>query len=569
MSIFDLPRTYTNLKRLRQIALTLARHGFSHILERLRLSELLPGRDRYESDSPERSTMPAPERLARVFQELGATFIKLGQLLSTRPDLTPPAYARAFAKLQNEVAPTPMAEIHAIIRARLNANVGELFAEFAETPVACGSLGQVHEAVLNSGERVVVKIKRPGVEAMVREDLSLLGSLADKIEELLPELRVLRPRLIVEEFSRAMERELDFVGEAAHTARLARELGGDERLAVPLVYWDYATRDTLVLERLEGIKCSDPSLAAKPPAERRALAQLLSDCFMRQFFISGFFHADPHPGNLFILPDNRLAVIDCGQMGRLSEEMRRQLALIILALVEGDLDLVVDILAQLGACTDQTDLREFKGEFSMLMDRYYGIPVNRIDIGEAFLESVAVARRNGINLPREFVLLGKSFVTVIGVVQALDPDFRADEAARPFARQILASLLDPRSLAKGLSGYAYRVYSILSRAPEDLRDLLQKVRTGHLRIVFHHEGLENPTSALERAANRLVLALVFAALIVGSAIVLASGRAILGGHILPLVGDVPVTAIISAVGFAGTVLMGLGLAWVILRGRRF
>lgn len=564
MSILSLPRTFSNLFRLRQILLILTRHGFSHIVEQLHLTEHVPAFVRMGAAAQtgvEQRSMP--ERLVLVLQDLGATFIKFGQLLATRPDLIPADYIRALAQLQDRVAPLPIDQIRPVIEKSLGQPLEAVFSRFQETPIASGSIGQVHYAVLRDGTDVVIKVKRPETDRTVREDLDLLSALAVLAEKHLPELHVLRPRMLVDEFARCMERELDFASEAGYTARFAEDFREDSSVVIPRIFWEYTTRDTLVMERITGTSIRNLELISSE--DRCALAKSLAHCFLRQFFETGFFHADPHPGNILALGGPRFALLDFGQMGHLSEELRRKLALSLLALAQGDIDFIVELYAEIGVFTEETNLREMKNELASVVNRYYGMPLDRIDMGTVFQEALAIARNYGIFLPRDFVLLGKSFVTILGGLRALDPTFRLDLAVVPFRHRILAEFLSPKTLVRGIGFYLYRFFGLLRQAPTDARDLLEKAKGGRVRIIFHHEGLDHVAKQLERATNRLTIGLIVAAITVGSSIVLAAGRNTLGDYDLPLVGHTPLSVVASGIGFTLAVFMGIWLTISILR----
>ncbi len=570
MSLISLPRTYSSMKRLRQIAMTLARHGFSHVVSRIHIAEHVPGLSRFKmtlEEAREAGTeLSAPQRLCRVFQELGATFIKFGQLLATRPDLVPASFIEEFSRLQDSVDPLSADVVRTTIEECLQCQVSEIFAEFDDHAVASGSIGQVHNAVLKNGCRVVVKVKRPGTDSRVREDLDLLAGLAGLIETHLPELRVLRPKMLVEEFARCMKRELDFVGEASYTGKFRTGFAEDSSVIIPRVHWEYVTRDTLVLERMSGIRLTDPDELQAHGIDKRELARTLGRCLMRQYFESGFFHADPHPGNILVHDNGCIALVDFGQVGHLSDELRRQLALTLLALAQGDTDFIVDLYADIGVFSEETNTREFKAELRGLVDRYYGVPLVHLDMAAAFHEIMSVARNHHIVMPREFVLLGKSFVTAMGVLRSLDPDFRADVVVKPFSREIFGNLAEPRSLLKRLSLYSYRVMNVLRRAPDDMRELLDKAKAGQIRIIFHHEGLDDLSAQMERSANRLTLGIIIAAIVIGSSIVLTAGNKALGQQSsLPVIGNFPISVIVAGFGFAFAVVIGLWVAWGILR----
>ena len=489
MSLFSFSRTYGNLKRLQQIVGVFARHGFAYILNRLPLSEYVPGlsylKIKMDEATGASANLTTAERLAYAFQDLGATFIKFGQLLATRSDILPPAYTSAFARLHDAVTPLPAAAIRQIITERLNSPVDKIFAVFEDQPRASGSIGQVHFAVLRNGAEVVVKVKRPGTDEQVRDDLDLLAVLAAIVEKHLPELAVLRPRVMVDEFARLMEREINFAAEASYTERFARDFAGEPRVQVPRVHWQYTTRDTLVLERAQGVALSDREALARANVDRRRLAHTLSRCFLRQFFITGFFHADPHPGNIFVTADNGIALVDFGQMGHISGEMRRQIALMLFALAEDDVDYLVDAYAEIGTFSSRTDLRLVKSELRSLLDRYYGVPLNHLDLAAAFQEALAVARDNGIVFPRDFVAMLKSFIMVMAVLRELDPEFRVDEAVRPFVRETLRQFWNPAAISRGLGFYLYRLHSLLRRLPADMREILAKIREGETVSYTH------------------------------------------------------------------------------------
>lgn len=559
-----------NLRRLRQILTTLVRHGFGHIVAQAGLDALLGTslrvRSATQSVSDESHKLNAAERLAHGLEELGATFIKFGQVLATRPDIIPAVYIEAFTRLQDTVAPLPSAEIMQVIESSLGRPVSEIFASFEETALASGSIGQAHFAVLHSGEEVVVKIKRPGTDVRVTEDISLLRYLADIAEKHIPELRFASPVMIVDEFARCIEREIDFVSEAAFTEKFSRQFHDQNVIRAPQVHWEYVTHDVLVMERIRGTPIS--KLTNFEGLNRKRLAQTLSDCFLQQYFSNGFFHADPHPGNLMVEPDGKLVVIDFGQTGQLSGEMRRQFVVMLLALARGNVDVIVDICANIGITSESGNLREFRSEFSSFLMRFYDLPMDRLDMGKAINEGIAIARRNGLILPRDFVLLSKSMITVQGVLRRIDPEFHFEEAVRPFLASVMRESFDLKEAGWSAGFYMYRILALLKRAPEDIREIITKLRAGKTRIIFHHEGLEQVSDQIERASNRLTLGLLIAAILLGSSIVLASGPEFMQRFSFPFLEGVPLSAIVASGGYLLAMGLGFWLAWGILRGKR-
>jgi ubiquinone biosynthesis protein len=409
MSFFSIPRTYGNLMRARQIAGVLAQHGFGHILSRLRLVDHIPGMGRIrvlvEGRHAADKDAPPEERLAHAMEELGATFIKLGQMLATRPDIVPPAYVKAFCRLQDRVEPFPGEESVKVIEASLGKKLNEVFRTFDPKPVASGSIGQVHFAELIDGSEVIVKVKRPGTDQKVRDDLDILKWLAELAESHIDELGPFKPVEFCEEFSHTMRRELDFVAEAAYTAK-AREILKDEPLViVPRIHWDFATRNVMVQERIHGIPLSNPDTMNLPFEKRQRIAAALGGAFMNQFFLAGLFHADPHPGNIFLLEDGRIALLDFGQAGHLSDELRHHLGLILVSLTQREFDTIADVYADMGGLADETDMQQFKSHMISLIDRYYGVPVDRIDFSSLFEEVLTMGRQHHISIPRDLVVL--------------------------------------------------------------------------------------------------------------------------------------------------------------------
>ncbi|MBN2711215.1 MAG: hypothetical protein JXR97_02135 [Planctomycetes bacterium] len=570
MSILKITRAYGNVKRMQQIALTLARHGFSHFIGKLGLLDFVPGFTRMKSamtgEAEGSANHSAAVRMKMVLQDLGASSIKLGQLLATRTDLIPQDYAVAFASLQDSVEPLGYGEIKNVIEKNLGRPLDEIFLDFEEKAIASGSIGQVHYARLHDGKKVVVKVKRPGTDRLVREDLDLLATIAQLVEDHLPELRSIRPRVVVEEFAKCMERELDFVGEAAFTDKFSKMFEDDPSVKAPEVFWDYVTRDTLVLERIEGIRLSDTEKVKAAGTDMVKLADTVGKVFLRQFLMTGIFHADPHPGNIFVLGDSQIALIDFGQTGRVSDDIRRKLAMMLLALRSGETDMIVDIAADIGAFSENTDIRAFRSELATLVDRYYGVPIERLNIGQVFQEALSTARENGIILPRDFVILCKAFVTIMSVIPKLDPEWRADEAVAVFGKEVVMDLANPKAFIKDAGLYLYRVISLLRQAPEDMRDLVQKARSGHLGFQMELKNLRPILMMAEIAADRLTMGIIVGAITIGSSIVLAAGRDALGRFTMPYLGwDIPLSAIVASVGFVCASMMGLWIAWGIIR----
>ncbi len=550
--------------------MTLAKHGFGHIIAQAGLDVLLGTSARVKSSSlligEETKRFDAAQRLVMGFEELGPTFIKFGQVLATRADILPPSYLKAFSRLQDHVEPLDVDTITAVIEKSLGKSLSEVFSSFDPVPLASGSIGQTHTAVLHSGEKVVVKVKRPGTDERIEEDLSLLSYLAKLAEKHIPELKPASPVLIVEEFDRCLKQEIDFVTEAAYTEKFSTQIINHDKIRCPQIYWDYVSHDVMVEEYFEGISVS--KLSEHSTAQRTEIAQNLARCFLRQYFIDGFFHSDPHPGNIMLMPDNKIGIIDFGQTGQISKDMRKQFVVMLLALSRGDIDVIIDICTSIGIMSENTNLREFKNEFSSYIIRFYGLPMERIDMSLAINEGIAIARRCGLILPRDFILLTKSFITLQGVLRSIAPNFLFNEALKPFLKKVMKESLDIKENLWGSGFYLFRVISMLKRAPEDIRDIMSKLRAGKTRIIFHHEGLEEISDQVERASNRLTLGLLISAILLGSSIILASGPKLIQKIELPFLEGIPLSAIIASGGYLIALALGFWLAWGILSGKR-
>jgi ubiquinone biosynthesis protein len=557
LQILEIAKTYRNLKRLKDIVLVLTGHGFGQLVEQMRLGRFIPFLRRFtKNKNAEAAPTGTPERLARAMEELGPTFVKLGQLLATRPDMIPEPYVRAFATLQDRVAPFPADEARACVEKELGRPLDEVFSSFDDQPLASGSLAQVHGAVLKSENKTVaVKVLRPGAEKAILSDLGLLAALAELVEKYVPELAVLKPTMIVEEFGRSLRRELRFTTEASTLVKF-RKLFKDGSLIIPEVYWELSGPGLLVMEKIEGLPLTDQEALSAAGVDKPALARSLCDSFLRQFFEFGTFHADPHPGNIMVLPGSRPALIDFGNVGYISQELKSQLATSLLALVRGDTELIISIYTDIGIFSDGADLSSMRLDLLELLDRYYGVPARSIDLGEAFYDILGLARRHEVCLPRDFVMLGRSFVLMSSVVRRLDPDIDIAEAVRPFAKKLLLQKLSPAHILKRAGTSIYYLTSLITSLPRDLRQLMKKAQSGRLTMTLRHQGLERLIEELDRSSSRLSFALIIGSLVVGSSLVMHA-------KLQPLVfGD---QSLLGLLGFSVAGIMGLGLTWLIYR----
>jgi len=562
-SILSFRHTIRSSHRLAQILTVFAKHGFGHLVVSLRLERLVPFRKKLSrkvsppSDLPEDLSSIA-SRAANAMEDLGPTFVKLGQALATRPDLLPAEFLSAFRRLQDRCRPFAFEEVRQAVERDFGCPVEDLFSSFDPVPFAQGSIAQVHYATAADGTDVVVKVKRPGIDRTIMDDVSLLQTLAELVERHMPQYRVYRPRMLVDEFAHTLRQELDFVNEAAVTSRFYDSFADDERIGTPRVFWDLSSRDVLTLERLSGAVVSSDTDFAALGIDRPRLARNLLDAFFKQFFELGLFHADPHPGNLLARAPDRWNLLDFGQVGRIDEAMRTRLAMCLMAAVRRELDLVVDILDDLDTLPEDLDRHHFKTGLVTLLDKYEGMPIKRMRITTLFEEVVAMAREHRIVLPQDFVLLGKSLATVGGVAMMLDADCQPLEIITPKLRQLLRDRVSPGRIVRDLGTNAYHVTAMLNQGPQMLRRLLRNLTRGQTRLIFRHEGLDNLIGEIDRSSNRIAFSVITAAIILGSSVILLA-------KVGPRAGDL---AILGLLGFVVAAVSGIWLLISIFRSGR-
>ncbi|MBI2559585.1 MAG: phosphotransferase, partial [Planctomycetes bacterium] len=561
MSLINIGKAPRRLHRLSQILQAFMRHGFGHLVYNLKLHTYLPVANRFR-EKPLKLAQYEEEtlakRLALVFQELGPMFVKLGQVLSTRPDLVPDEFVKEFRKLQAGVLPFDSTVAKGIVESELKCPIREAFLTFEDKPRASGSIAQVHDAILLDGTKVVVKVKRPGIDRLMLTDLDLLSFLADRAERI-EELKPFRPAMLVEEFSRAIHHELDFITEASHTSKFHQGFESNPKVHIPKVYWDFTTSSVLTLERLSYSNLVDCSFLDEMGIDRKKLAVDLMTMFMEQFFITGMFHADPHPGNLLVSKDGTLGIIDFGMVGYTTEDLKNQLSASLMALIKKDIDFFVEVFIDIGCISQDGNIPKLKGSLLEILDKYFGIPLKRIDIRRAFSDVMQVARNNSMLLPRDFVLLGKSFITVTSMARVLDPDFDFASIVTPFTKGLAMEKLSPGHLAKTATVNTWHFANLVRQAPREIRYLAQKLLTGTMQIALKHQGLDNFIFELDRASNRLALSIILAATVIASSLVMMAG---IGPTIL---GNISVLGI---AGYSFATIMGLWLALGIFRSGR-
>lgn len=503
-----------NVQRLRQILSVFAAHGFADVVERLRLGRFAP---RWWRANPDDST-PTPERLRKAFETLGPTFVKFGQLLSTRPDLIPEAFIEEFTKLQDSVQPIPTAVVRALIEKELGRPVLEVFTQFDEQPLASASIAQVHEATLPDGNRVVLKIQRPEIRRMVETDVSILSFLAKLLERYVPETRIIGPSTVVDEFFRTISLELDFHIEANNISKIAKNMSVFDNIVIPRVFRELSTSRLLVLERLHGIKFNDRRGLELAGIDNHAIVLAGAKAFFRSIMIDGIFHGDLHGGNLFLLPGNKIGMIDFGIVGRLSQKSRDQLANMFVSLITEDYENLCFQYAELGAVDASIDFDAFQREIQNTLSPYLGLSLAEVNTGRVFIEATKIAARYRIKVPSEWMLVFRAILTLEGLGRSLDPNFDMLGVAQELAKDLVRTQFSPKRFQKDLLWIAKDTGALLKSLPRQLRWMIRKFNSNDFALEVKSTDLQALTEHVERGSRRIAAALVATGLAIAWAV---------------------------------------------------
>ncbi len=559
IGIGSLGRGYRHINRYRQILTVIVRFGLGDFLDIRAFEQMRElGHSMFLRRKPALQRITRAERLRMALVELGPTFVKFGQTLSARADLLPPEFIRELRKLQDEVPPFSYTEVRQIVREETGLYPEEIFERFDPVPIAAASVAQVHRARLRENGEVVVKVQRPGIRGVIETDLEILGHLARLNERHLEAMGIERPVLVVDEFARRLEREIDFTAEAANVERFVRNFQNDPTVHIPSVFREFSTRRMLTLEYISGIKASETDRLREEGYDLREIARRGANIILRQVLVDGFFHADPHPGNIFILPGNVVCLLDFGAVGRISHGDQEELADLVMHIVRRDAGKAARSLLRLGSPRGKPDPDELERDVEDLIDLYADRPLKDIDIRSVLQQALDIMRRHHLSIrPRHFMML-MALSTVDGLGRRLDPDFEIVRTAEPFIRRIHLDRLRPEAIAGEVLETGRETATLLRELPGGLRDLLAQLRGGKLRIEYVHTGLDPMLDTLDRISSRITFAIVLAALIIGSSLVVVS-------NIPPRWYGVPVIGII---GFVIAGLIGFRLLWSILRHGR-
>jgi ubiquinone biosynthesis protein len=549
MHLTSLPKYARSANRLREIFTILSKYGLADWVSRLHVGFV---RGLFKGPEGQGLTELTHERRIRLtLTELGTTFIKFGQMLSTRGDLIGPELAAELTALQADAPADPPRIVRSTIESELGAPLEELFAEFEERPVASASIGQAHRARLKDGRRVIVKVQHPGIEARIRNDLNILLGLAELAEQHLPELRHYQPRATTTEFQRVLLRELDFGRECRHLEQFAANFADDLTVRFPQPYPELSTSRVLTMELLEGVKVAEAEKLADLDLERDELARCGARIYLEMIFRDGFYHADPHPGNLLVLPSGVVGMLDCGMVGRLDERMREDIEEMLMAAVHQDAAHLTSVLMRVGRVPAELDHAALSTDVADLLSYYGGMSLDRLEVGRALTEITDVVRRYHVLLPSSLAMLLKVLIMLEGTSRLLNPRFSLTELIEPYYKKLLWRRLSPERHLRKVRQVLREWESLGEMLPRAVADVLQKVRSGRVHVNLEHKGLEP-------SVNRLVLGVLTGALFVGSALLWCFRAP-------PVLADV---SLIGAAGCALSMALAVRLAWAIRKSGR-
>src|SRR5215204_223518 len=532
--------TTRNIGRISEIAQVAVKHGFGYFLERHRLTDLLPWRAK--KPFPEGTPSQRGQHLREMLDELGPTFIKFGQLLSTRPDVVPPDIVGELRGLQDDVTPFPFEDVELTISTQLGQPIERLFLEFSETPIAAASIGQVHEAVLPNGHRVAVKVQRPGAPRQIEADLSLLHQAARIAKERVRALDFIDTHELVDEFARSIRQELDYRLEARNAEIFRRNFAGHPHVKIPRVYWSYTRTRVLTLEYLEGTQVADVDELDLTMDDRRQLAYLMTEAWMTMIFRHGFFHGDPHPANVLVLgrPD-QIGLVDFGLAGKLTDSDISKATRLFIDAANENVDALPKRLADLGVRIPKENEERFQAELREIYYRYYGATLREIDPLQVIREVFQLIYRVNLKLPTRFLLVDRAVATLGSVGVELYPEFNVFEVAKPYARSLMIRRFTPRRIAQSASREAVNLTQIARELPYQVHDTLEQFRDGQIEVGFVHKGLDEFMQKVDIVFNRLIVALIVAGGLIGSSLLgafVTVGPSVFGINFLAVIGFV-------------------------------
>lgn len=553
-----------HINRYREIAVTLSKNGFGFMVKELGLDQIftLPRRifvNQYQEKHRSKNT---PERIRSILEDLGPAFIKMGQLASSRPDLIPKDLLIELEQLQDQLSAVSFEKIKEIIEEELKAPISEIFSKIDKEPLGVASIGQVHKAVLWSGEEVAVKIQRPNVDRTIQTDLEILQELAERAERRLKWASKYQLKEIIDEFSQAIINELDFMREGRNADLMAQQFEGNEHIKIPAIYWNHSTAKVLTMEYIEGIKINDPASLEENGYSPESLAESLVHATLFQIFKKGFFHADPHTGNIVVLPGDTIAFLDFGMVGRLSSEMKTHLASLLIGMYKQDTEDTIKAITKMGIVPEKVNRHDLEGDVELLQIKYYHTSISEISLGEVITDLFSIANKHQINIPTDLTLVGKTLLTMEGTIEPLYPDLNVMEAAAPFGREMIRERYHPKRIAEDIFSQLRDYGDVARDMPELLQELSSIIKKRKVPVEISIPEAKSLFSKMDTVSNRLAFSIVllaFSLIMVGLIIGSALGRQ------SSLLWDIPAVEI----GFIVAMAMFSWLIYSIFRSGRF
>ncbi|HCK99271.1 MAG TPA: hypothetical protein DHW42_04095 [Candidatus Marinimicrobia bacterium] len=560
MTFNAIPRTWRHLRRYNQVIRILLKYGFDDVVDAASKDLILRFGEKFipRLKSDKKASQPSTERLRNAIEELGPTFIKMGQILSMRPDLIPPDIAYEFQKLQDEVTPISFEEIEEVLRNELKSDPYKIFSEISKESIAVASIAQVHRGKLKDGKDIVLKIQRPGVRATIDVDIEILGDLARVLGKYFQDKITQDPVAILDEFDKSIHHELDFIQEGRNIARFKRNFDTDPTIFIPQYYPEYSSANLLVMDYVDGIKASNIDMIEKAGLDRQTIAKRGTHLSFRQIFEFGFFHADPHSGNIMVLPENVIAPLDYGMVGQIDEVTIDHLGDLIVGAIRKDINRIIRAFEHLGIVDYTVDIDAFKTDIADIIENYYGVPLKELEIRILMNEFFKLIQSYHLMLPPRLSLALKAILTAEGLGRLLYPEFDAVSELRPYLRKIIMRRYDPkRKFREGLI-LIDDLALLAEELPKKARIIINKVASGKFAIQFEHRNLERLVDELGKSSNRLSAAMIISALIIGSSFIIQAS-------IAPKIFGYP---LIGVLGFLLASVFGLKLIWDMFRNRK-
>ena len=526
---FSFLRFRKSANRIRQITNVFLKYGFGKVIDQIHLGRFIPFRKRLKAFGqwPSVKGPSAPEQLRKAFAELGPSFIKLAQILSSRPDLITKHYAEEFKKLQDRVPPFPAEDAIRIIEQETGNKLHDIFIEFDRSPIAAASIAQVFRGKLKDGSDVIIKVQRPHIREQIETDIRILIYAANLLEKYFPESSFFNPAGIVEEFSRTVRKELDFLEEARNCIRFRHNFMNNPDIYIPKIFEEHTTDKVLIMERIEGVRIDDIKEITRQGLDRKHLAKIGVDAYFKMVLEDGFFHADPHPGNIFAMPGGMIGFMDFGIVGRISSELRETLAGTFLALIHKDFDSLIDQYLELGLVPEHIDMdifrKAFKADLSDFLEPLYGLTIKEINFAD-YLDTVThIAIKHKMKIPSDLLLVNKAMLFLENVGRELDPDFDFISAAEPYASKLIKEKLKPGRLYEKARKNILEISDFAFFFPKQMKQIIQKMLRDDIGIKMTHVGMEKFIKDLDRSSNRIAFSMIISAILLSSAIMHATG----------------------------------------------